>query len=281
MLTFWQYLTGSRASGLSLKAGEKVPSRQVNDVHSQLNLTAVDSIVRPNSVDEIQRVVERARRDGKAISIAGARHAMGAQQFGTGTVLIDMTAMHRVLSFDRTRGLIEVEAGIEWPELIDYTVRAQEGQSQQWGIVQKQTGADRLTIGGALAANVHGRGLRYKPIIQDVESFVLIDARGNRLICDRNANAELFRLVIGGYGLFGVVASVTLRLGPRRKTQRIVQMLDIDRLDSAFAQRIADGFLYGDFQFSTETDSERFLRDGVFSCYCPVSNDTPISEDQK
>ncbi|MGH7865452.1 MAG: FAD-binding oxidoreductase [Candidatus Binataceae bacterium] len=281
MKTFWQFLTAWRSAAPSPHSAGPRPSLQVNDVHSQLNLTAVDSKVRPTSVDEIQRAIQCARRDGKAVSIAGARHAMGGQQFGSGTVLIDMTAMRRVLGFDRTRGLLEVEAGIEWPELIDYTMRAQEGQAHQWGMVQKQTGADRLTIGGALAANAHGRGLRYKPIIQDVESFVLIDAAGNRLVCDRNTNPELFSLVIGGYGLFGVVASMTLRLGPRRKTQRIVQMLDIDRLDSAFAQRIADGFLYGDFQFSTERDSERFLQSGVFSCYRPVSDDTPVSENQK
>jgi len=281
MLTLWQFLVGSGALGLSSESGRKPPPREVNDVHSQLNLTAVDSIVAPNSVEEIQRIVKRARRDGKSVSIAGARHAMGGQQFGAGTVLIDMTAMQRVLSFDRSRGLIEVEAGIAWPELIDYTVRAQEGQSQQWGVVQKQTGADRLTIGGALAANAHGRGLTFKPIIQDVESFVLIDGAGDRITCDRKTNSELFRLVIGGYGLFGVVASVTLRLGPRRKTQRIVQMLDIDRLDRAFAERIAQGFLYGDFQFSTEPDSERFLRSGVFACYRPVSDDTPIPSGEK
>jgi FAD/FMN-containing dehydrogenase len=225
---------------------------------------------------EIQRVITRARRDGKAVSIAGARHAMGGQQFGSGTVLIDMTAMRRVLGFDRSSGLLEVEAGITWPDLIDYTVRVQEGQARQWGIVQKQTGADRLTIGGALAANVHGRGLRYKPIIQDVESFVLIDASGDQLTCDRRRNPELFSLAIGGYGLFGVIASVTLRLGPRRKVQRVVEVLEADRLASAFAARIAEGFLYGDFQFSTERGSERFLRTGVFSCYRPVGDDTPM-----
>ena len=105
---------------------------------------------------------------------------MGAQQFGTGAVLVDTTRLNRVLSFDPAVGLIEVEAGIQWPELIGYLVAAQQGQPwpQQWGIAQKQTGADRLSIGGSLAANVHGRGLRMRPIIADVESFVLVDAQG-------------------------------------------------------------------------------------------------------
>ena len=95
-----------------------------------------------------------------------------------------------------------------WPALVDYLLKAQAGRpSSQWGIAQKQTGADRLTIGGALAANVHGRGLKMKPFIADVESFVLVDARGDIRTCSRTENGELFRLAIGGYGLFGVIAT--------------------------------------------------------------------------
>ena len=49
---------------------------------------------------------------------------------------------------------------------------------QTWGIAQKQTGADRLTMAGTIAANAHGRGLQMKPFVSDVESFVLVDATG-------------------------------------------------------------------------------------------------------
>jgi FAD/FMN-containing dehydrogenase len=254
---------------------------ELNDIHSQLNGTPVGAVVRPGSVDDIQRALARARRAGQAVSITGGRHAMGGQQFGAGTLNLDMTGMRRVLHFDPDAGEIEVEAGIQWPELIEYLVRAQEGRPRQWGIVQKQTGADRLTIGGALAANAHGRGLRFKPIVQDVKSFVMLDAAGRTVTCDRQTNPELFRLAIGGYGLFGVMTSVTLRLTPRRKVQRVVEILDVDRVIPAFGRRIADGFTYGDFQYSTEAGAERFLRTGVFSCYRPVADDTPIPSGQK
>ena len=74
---------------------------------------------------------------------------------------------------------------------------------------------------GALAANVHGRGLAMTPFIGDVESFVLVDAAGEARRCSRTENADLFRLAIGGYGLFGAIASVTLKLSRRRKLERI------------------------------------------------------------
>ncbi len=253
----------------------------VNDIHSQLNRTRVHRVVSADSLEAVRATVRKALGEGRGLSIAGGRHAMGGQQFGTDTILLDMTAMNRVLDFDAERGEVEVEAGIQWPELIGYLVEIQKGQGQPWGIKQKQTGADRLSIGGALAANVHGRGLRLKPIIDDVESFVLVDAYGNPRRCDRRENGELFRLAIGGYGLFGVIASVRLRLAPRRKLERVVEILDVEDLVPAFEKRIADGFPFGDFQYATDLRSHDFLRKGVFSCYRSVEESVPIPRKQE
>jgi FAD/FMN-containing dehydrogenase len=202
-------------------------------VHSQLNATRVTRIVSVDSLETIRNTIAQARRSGKVISIAGGRHAMGGQQFATDAVLLDTKQLNRVLHFDSERGTVEVESGIQWPELVQSLLDAQQNLARQWGIAQKQTGADRLSIGGALAANVHGRGLHMKPLIGDVESFTLLNARGDVLRCSRQENDELFRLVIGGYGLFGIVHSVTLRLVPRQKLQRVVEIISLDELKSA------------------------------------------------
>ncbi len=247
----------------------------INDIHSQLNETRVSKIVKPSSVEEVSSIIVSARSEGKAVSIMGGRHAMGGQQFGIGTILLDMTGMNKVIGFDNTRGLIEVEAGIEWPALIKYLSEAQKDQQGGWAIVQKQTGADNLTIGGSLAANVHGRGLKLKPIIADVESLTVINDSGKIVLCSRKENKELFGLVIGGYGLFGVITAVTLRLTKKEKLMRVVEIINVDDLIGYFDKRIADGFHYGDFQFSTDRATENFLTQGVFSCYKPVPQETP------
>ncbi len=253
----------------------------VNDIHSQLNPTRVLGISQPRSLEGVQSIVRGARKDRKVISVAGGRHAMGGQQFGTDTLLIDVRKLNRVLNLDRKTGIMEVEAGIEWPELIDGYLALQNGGGQIWGIAQKQTGADRLTMAGTIAANAHGRGLKMKPFVSDVESFVLVDATGTAHMCSRTENPELFRLVHGGYGLFGVVTSVRLRLVPRKKVERVVEIRTVDDLIAAFEKRIADGFQFGDFQFSIEHASEDFLHKGVFSCYRPVAMDTPILPTEK
>lgn len=263
-----------------LRAAEPV-GVEVNDVQSQLNATRVRRIVKPTSIDAIQAALQDARREGLAVSIAGGRHAMGGQQFARDSILLDMTACNRVVRFDRTKGHIEVQGGIEWPELIAYLNRGQAGQEIQWAIREKQTGVDRVSLAGSLASNVHGRGLRFPPIISDVESFLLVDAQGKAYTCSRRENSQLFALAIGGYGLFGIIAQVTLRLVPRTKVERVVDIIAVKDLLPRVDQRIQQGFVYGDCQYSTDLETGVESHPGVFSCYRPVDNTTPIAADQK
>jgi FAD/FMN-containing dehydrogenase len=206
---------------------------------------------------------------------------MGGQQFGRETILLDMRQFNRVIRFETRKGLIEVQGGIQWPELIDYLHREQRGHQTAWAIRQKQTGVDSVTLAGSLASNIHGRGLKFPPIIGDVESFVLVDATGKALTCSRRENAELFALAIGGYGLFGIIAQVTLRLVPRTKLQRVVEVIAVKDLLPLTAKRLRQGFVYGDCQYSIDLETDAESHAGVFSCYRPVDLNTPMPQQPK
>ncbi|MGM9490918.1 FAD-binding oxidoreductase [Ideonella sp. YS5] len=254
--------------------------RLVNDVHSRLNATVVRDIVAVQLPEDVQATIARARREGLALAVCGGRHAMGGQQFLSDGLLIDTAGLQRVLAFDAARGLISVEAGIQWPALFQQLHELQAGTDGGWGVAQKQTGADRFSLGGSLSANVHGRGLAMKPIVADVESITLMGADAQPRRCSRSENAELFALAIGGYGMFGVITEVTLRLARRRKLRRLVELGSTDDLMAAFERRIAEGCLYGDFQFAIDPQRPDYLNRGVFACYQPVADDTPIPAGQ-
>ena len=253
----------------------------VNDLHSKLNLSAMERTLAPTTSCEVAEMVREASREGRGLAIAGGRHSMGGQQFATGGWLMDMRGLDRILDFDKETGTIKVEAGIQWPKLMLEYVVAQHGDLHPWGIAQKQTGADRLTIGGAVASNIHGRGLCMKPFVQDIVSLEIVDATGELVSLSREDDPALFNLVVGGYGLFGVVVSVTLKLVPRTKVERVVTMSTVDQLERAFADRIVNGYAYGDFQFPINPRSPDFLKSGVFSCYREVPADTPIPPSQR
>jgi len=250
----------------------------LNDIHSRLNPTRVQELVLPSSIEEVSSAVRRATAIAVSVSICGGRHAMGGQQFATDGLQIDLAGLAGVTSFDAPRRSVTVGAGIQWPELVARLDALQPGAQEPLTFRQKQTGADRLSIGGALSANVHGRGLRYKPFVDDVESFVLVDAKGDVRRCSRTENRDLFRLAIGGYGLFGVICEVTLRLVPRLHLRRVVEIAELDEVEESFDRRLAQGFEYGDFQFMTDPSAPGFMRRGVLSAYLPVDDGEPLTE---
>ena len=139
-----------------------------------------------------------------------------------------------------------------WPALIDYLLKAQDGPAAPVGhraeADRRRPADDRRRAGGQ----------RARPRLEDEavhrrRGIVRADRRARRArTCSRTENAELFRLAIGGYGLFGAISTVKLRLIPRQKIQRVVEVRTIDDLPKAFEQRIADGFMFGDFQFSVD-----------------------------
>jgi FAD/FMN-containing dehydrogenase len=251
---------------------KSIVSVLVNDYHSALNPTYVSSISTPKNVTELVDLVRNAHRNNQQIAVAGGRHAMGGQQFLHNGLLVDMTSMNKILNFDPKNGLIEVEAGLMWPELIMFLQTAQSYDQKSWTIAQKQTGCDRLSMGGALAANVHGRGLSKGPIVEDVEEFSIVMHDGTIRRCSRNENRELFGLAIGGYGLFGIISTVTLRLVPRAILRRTVEMCTSDQAVRKLEERKSAGATYGDFQFAIDHESPDFLLTGILSSYAPVEN---------
>jgi FAD/FMN-containing dehydrogenase len=247
----------------------------VNDVHTGLNPTLVSRIIRPTSREEVQALIKDCRKHGRAISVSGSRHAAGGQQFAADSVLFDMRAMNRVIELDAKTGVLRVEAGVEWPELIQGYLDLQKG-NERWGIRQKQGGADRMTLGGALSANAHGHTLGGGPMVGDVEWIEMVTAEGTTQHCSRAENKELFALAIGGYGLFGVITEVGLRLVPRRKVRRRVEARTTAEAVGLIEKRTAAGNPFGYFQYSIDETSPEFLRTGILTTYEVVAQETPL-----
>lgn len=248
----------------------------VNDVHSALNATEVPRIERPATAAEVQQLVERARARGESIAVSGGRHAMGGQQFLAGHTLLDLRGLDQGFALDEQRGLLSAPAGAMWPAIVDATRRGDGPGRTMWAIRQKQTGADALTLGGAIAANAHGRGLTLAPIVEDIEDLDIVTPAGELLTCSSRQHAELFSLALGGYGMFGIVTRATLRLMPRMKLVRHVDILDLEDAAHAVYRRASEGCLYGDFQYAIDPSDDSFLRRGVFTCYRPAAEDAPI-----
>jgi FAD/FMN-containing dehydrogenase len=94
--------------------------------------------------------------------------------------------------------------------------------------------------------------------------------------CDRKHDKELFSLAVGGYGLFGVITAVGLRLVPRRKVRRRVETRTIAEVAALIERRTKAGAPFGYFQYSIDETSPDFLRTGMLTTYENVAAETAL-----
>ena len=243
----------------------------VNDLHSGLNETRVARRIEVDGLGALHAALHEARAAGLPISVSGGLHAGGGQQFCAGALHLDTRRMARVLGFDRRTGIVKVETGILWPDLVGWLLREQEGKPEPWTIVQKQAGSDRMTIGGTLSANAHGDGLALRSVIDDVDSITLLDANGGFRHASRTENRELFRLTIGGFGLFGVIYSARLRLARRRRLARVVETIPARAVVASLEGAVRNGCFYGACDLDT-SDPGSLFRKATLIAYRPVTD---------
>lgn len=115
----------------------------------------------------------------------------------------DPARLNRVLALDAQRGLLEVQAATPWA-----TIAALLRPTDPRAAAAVRTVLP--SVGDSLACNAAGPD--GQPAVRHVHALTLVTPEGELRRLSRSREAELFSLVVGGYGLFGVVYSITLRV---------------------------------------------------------------------
>jgi|HubBroStandDraft_2_1064218.scaffolds.fasta_scaffold23950_3 FAD/FMN-containing dehydrogenase len=175
----------------------------INDA-SCLNKTPVFGIVAIQSIEDVSHALAFARDNHLKVSIAGQRHSMGGQTFTGGGLILDMRGFHQI-ALDRQRKVIRVQSGATWAQI--QHLADSNGLS-----VQAMQSINVFTVGGSLSVNAHGIAHRPGPLASTVVSLRIMLSNGEIRTASRTENSELYRLAIGGYGLFGVILDADLQL---------------------------------------------------------------------
>jgi FAD/FMN-containing dehydrogenase len=178
---------------------------------SRLNRTAVAETWHvPADAVEAERqlvaLVARARAERLPVSIAGARHSMGAHTIAAGGLVVDMLPF-RAMSLDET--VLTVGAGALWADVVPFL----DARGRSIAVMQSDAS---FSVGGSLSTNVHGWPVGRPPMASTVRAFRLVTAAGRVVRCSREENADLFALALGGYGLFGIILDAELETVPNR-----------------------------------------------------------------
>ena len=107
-------------------------------------------------------------------------------------------------------------------------------------------GTKFITIGGAIAADIHGKNHHIDGSFSDhILSFKIITKDGRTLECDRKNNQELWKLTCGGMGLTGIIISAILKLKKVNSStilQKTIKTSSINELFDCFENYNEDPF---------------------------------------
>jgi decaprenylphospho-beta-D-ribofuranose 2-oxidase len=184
-------------------------------------------LARPESADEVAALVKGAQATG-VIARGLGRSYNNAAQNGGGLV-VDMTALANVLSFDPVGGLVTCEAGVSLEQLMTAFLPA------GW-FVPVTPGTRQVTVGGALAADVHGKNHHSAgSFARHVTSFDLLMADGETRTVTPESDPDLFWATAGGMGLTGIIVRATVQLTKVETSRLVVDTVRTADIDETMA----------------------------------------------
>jgi FAD/FMN-containing dehydrogenase len=146
------------------------------------------------------------------------------------TLTLETLRLNRLKHFDAHTGIIECEAGLLLSELLDFLI------PQGW-FIPVTPGTQFVTVGGAVAADVHGKSHhRAGAFCAHVLELDLAVGDGTILRCSPGQHEELFWATCGGMGLTGVIAGVRFKAMAIPSTQILQTTRRAHNLEDAIAQ---------------------------------------------
>ncbi len=165
-------------------------------------------VARPATTEECRAWLETARANGLTVCPRGAGYTHGDMILNHGQIILDLTRMDKILSFDSRRGRVTAQPGVSMADLFRLIL------PENWTI-SACPGGSGVTLGGALANNVHGKDAWTKGHFgSQVLGLKLLSAGGEILSLDPDQPDGHFKAVVGGMGLLGLVVELTLKLSP-------------------------------------------------------------------
>lgn len=162
--------------------------------------TEMFALRRPDDVRE--QLLERS-----GIVARGAGRAYGDAAVGTHLTVCTL-GLNRMRDFDPSAGTLTVEAGVTIADMLATFV-------PRGYFLKAVPGTKFVTVGGAIAADVHGKNHhRDGGFGKIVRSLQIVLPNREVVTCSRQENSELFSATIGGMGLTGVIIEATIELLP-------------------------------------------------------------------
>lgn len=158
------------------------------------------------STDELAQVFTLAKENGLRIAPRGAGRSYNDAAVSGGGIVLDLSLLTAILSWDAETGIIRAEPGLTLEKLWQHVL-----PDGWWPPVV--SGTMKTTLGGCLGMNIHGKNnFKMGTIGEHVVEFTALLPNGEEVSCSPSKNDDLFYAMISGMGMLGVFTSVTLQM---------------------------------------------------------------------
>ncbi len=229
----------------------------INDV-TGVNRTSIYGILQIKSEDDLRNALQFARQQKLTVSIAGAKHSMGGQEFATDALILDMRGYNQ-MSVDAKSKILTVQSGAIWHHILEYL-------NPYTLSIEAMQSFDLPTLGGTISVNAHGLDYRIGGIASTIQSLRLMLADGSIQTLSRRENDELFQAVVGGYGLFGIILDVQLTLMDNLAYNEVRTIIKTQDFPPAYAGILNDPS-YHMFYARLSTAPSSFLKEMIVYAY--------------
>ncbi|MGA7671037.1 MAG: FAD-linked oxidase C-terminal domain-containing protein [Nitrolancea sp.] len=204
-----------------------------------------DFVVLPRSAEQVQRVVQIARRAGIPVTARGAGTGLaGGAIAATGGILIAMTRMDRILEINQRDRYAIVEPGVINLDLSTFT------RPQGYFFAPDPASQKACTIGGNVANNSGGpHCLKYGVTVNHILGLEVVLPDGEMLWVGGPApdspGIDLTGILVGSEGTLGIVTKVMTRLmrTPESVDVMLAAFPTIETASNAVSAVIAAGVL--------------------------------------
>jgi FAD/FMN-containing dehydrogenase len=240
----------------------------LNDA-SELNPTKIYKHVTLNSgldtdyTNRLRMFLAEAVDNDRPFCASTARHSMGGHALPDEGLAL--TLSQKWIEADTANKTYQVTAGTRWSTVIA------ELDKIGFSPTVMQSNND-FGVASTFSVNAHGWPVPFGPMGSTVRSIRLMRADGDVIKCSRDNHQDLFSLVMGGYGLFGLITDLELDMVPNARLTPTYTRVSGPDLGTAFADALAKDpsiqMAYGRLDISLD----RFFDDGLLVTYRPSAD---------
>jgi decaprenylphospho-beta-D-ribofuranose 2-oxidase len=122
------------------------------------------------------------------------------------TNIINVKPKDYFIDFNKENGLLHVQAGVLLSDILESYV------PRGW-FLKVTPGTKFVTIGGAIASDVHGKNHHVEGCFSEcIKEFNIMLANGEIVTCSKETTPELFKATCGGMGLTGIILDAKIYL---------------------------------------------------------------------